>query len=281
MAFQRARTERFDVVRRRCARHHVEGGRSAAAATAAAHAAHAAEAQAEAESTAQAEPGRTVADQLPLAIRHALAADRVVVVALYDPKAKIDGTAIARGGGRRAARRQLVRPGRRAEATASTRSTRRYGVRPRPGGARPAAARLARRPDRRLRRPRHGRPGGRERRLVMRFGRHQRSRRRSPPGTTSWAVSPEPVEPATVAESDSDGRELFVRHARKDGKLVAMLRAVDHGSSCVVEAEVCPHGTTQLVRPGPVHLPDAHQASAFVTEAVAALMYLGCDIQAH
>ena len=77
------------------------------------------------------------------------------------------------------------------------------------------------------------------------------------------------------------GRELFVRHARKDGRLVAMLRAVDNGASCVVEAEVYPHGSTQLSRPGPYTFADAHQASAFVTEAVAALMYLGCDIQAQ
>jgi hypothetical protein len=76
-------------------------------------------------------------------------------------------------------------------------------------------------------------------------------------------------------------RELFVRHARKDGRLVAILRAVDRGESCVVEAEVYPHGSNQLRHPGPYTFPDAHQASAFVTEAVAALMYLGCDIQAE
>jgi hypothetical protein len=86
--------------------------------------------------------------------------------------------------------------------------------------------------------------------------------------------SPAPAQPAAA-------RELFVRHARKDGRLIAVLRAVDHGVSCVVEAEVYPHGSTQLVRPGPYTFPDAHRASAFVTEAVAALMYLGCDIQAH
>jgi hypothetical protein len=34
-------------------------------------------------------------NQLPVAIRRALAADQVVVVALYDPRAKIDGTALA------------------------------------------------------------------------------------------------------------------------------------------------------------------------------------------
>jgi hypothetical protein len=91
----------------------------------------------------------------------------------------------------------------------------------------------------------------------------------------------------SAAESDGSpdqpagGRELFVRHARKDGRLVAVLRAVDHGGSCIVEAEVYPHGSSQLTRPGPYTFSDPHQASAFVTEAVAALMYLGCDIQAQ
>ncbi len=78
------------------------------------------------------------------------------------------------------------------------------------------------------------------------------------------------------------GRELQVRYLRKDGRSVAVLRAVDHGGgSCVVEAEVYPQGSTQMARPGPYTFSDAHKASAFVTEAVAALMYLGCDIQAQ
>ena len=89
------------------------------------------------------------------------------------------------------------------------------------------------------------------------------------------------AEGPTENPAQEHGRELFVRHALKDGRLVAVLRAVDHGSSCTVEAEVYPHGSTQLARPGPYTFTDAHQASAFVTEAVAALMYLGCDIQAQ
>ena len=76
-------------------------------------------------------------------------------------------------------------------------------------------------------------------------------------------------------------RELFVRHARRDGRAVAVLRAVDHGTTCVVEAEVFPSGPgAQPTYPGPYTFADAHQASAFVTEAVEALMYLGCDVQA-
>jgi hypothetical protein len=78
-------------------------------------------------------------------------------------------------------------------------------------------------------------------------------------------------------------RELFVRHARRDGRSVAVMRAVDYGDQCVVEAEVYPQNapTAQPVRPGPYTFADARQATAFVTEAVEALMYLGCDVQAQ
>jgi len=79
------------------------------------------------------------------------------------------------------------------------------------------------------------------------------------------------------------GRELFVRHARKDGRSVAVLRAVDYGDSCVVEAEVFPAGarSSAAIEPGPYTFADSQQATTFVTETVEALMYLGCDIQAQ
>jgi hypothetical protein len=81
----------------------------------------------------------------------------------------------------------------------------------------------------------------------------------------------------------SEPRELFLRHARKDGRSVAVMRAVDYGDSCVVEAEVYPAGvpTTTPERPGPYTFANPQQATAFVTEAVEALMYLGCDIHAE
>jgi hypothetical protein len=75
--------------------------------------------------------------------------------------------------------------------------------------------------------------------------------------------------------------ELFVRHARKDGRPVAVLRAVDHGDSCVVEADVYPTGGAAAVRPGPYSFASPQEATVFVTEAVEALMYLGCDISAE
>jgi hypothetical protein len=80
--------------------------------------------------------------------------------------------------------------------------------------------------------------------------------------------------------SELGGRELFVRHAKRDGRSVALLRALDHGSSCIVEAEVVSPTGTEL-RPGPYTFSDARAATAFVTEAVESLMYLGCDVYAE
>jgi hypothetical protein len=83
--------------------------------------------------------------------------------------------------------------------------------------------------------------------------------------------------------AQAGGRELFVRHARKDGRSVAVIRAVDQGESCVVEAEVYPAGIagTAPANPGPYKFADAREATLFVTEAVEALMYLGCDVHAQ
>ena len=50
----------------------------------------------------------------------------------------------------------------------------------------------------------------------------------------------------------------------------------------LVRAKIYPPGTpsTEPLRPGPYTFGDAREATSFVTEAVEALMYLGCDIQA-
>jgi hypothetical protein len=86
-----------------------------------------------------------------------------------------------------------------------------------------------------------------------------------------------------VSSAAQSERELFVRHARKDGRSVAVLRAVDHGDSCIVETEVYPvgGGSGETVHPGPYTFANAVQATQFVTEAVEALMVLGCDVQAQ
>ena len=86
---------------------------------------------------------------------------------------------------------------------------------------------------------------------------------------------------SSAAPIEAGARELFLRHAKKDGRSVAILRALDYGTSCVVQAEVFPAGGTDAVRPGPYTFADASQATAFVTEAVESLMYLGCDVYAE
>jgi hypothetical protein len=89
------------------------------------------------------------------------------------------------------------------------------------------------------------------------------------------------ASPDGTAAAATGPQQLFVRHARRDGRSVLVLRAVDYGDSCVVEAEAFPAGALEAVRPGPYTFADAHQATAFVTEAVEALMYLGCDVLAQ
>ena len=77
------------------------------------------------------------------------------------------------------------------------------------------------------------------------------------------------------------GKELYVRHARIDGRSVALLRAIDEGGRCVVEAEVWPNGSvTEPVRPGPYSFPTPVEATRFVTHAVEAFIALGCEVGA-
>jgi hypothetical protein len=73
-------------------------------------------------------------------------------------------------------------------------------------------------------------------------------------------------------------RELSKRYARKEGRTVAMLRALDYGHSCVVEADVYSSRSAVAQRPGPYTFPSAGEAIAFMSEALEALAYLGCEL---
>jgi hypothetical protein len=84
-----------------------------------------------------------------------------------------------------------------------------------------------------------------------------------------------------AAVQTESGNELYVRHARIDGHSVAVLRAVDEGDRCVVEAEVWPDGPdADPVRPGPYSFPTPVEATRFVTHAVEAFIALGCEVAA-
>ena len=56
-------------------------------------------------------------------------------------------------------------------------------------------------------------------------------------------------------------KELFVRHARKEGRSVAVLRAIDYGSECVVETEVYPPNAVTPLRAGPYTFAEARPGS--------------------
>ena len=82
------------------------------------------------------------------------------------------------------------------------------------------------------------------------------------------------------ALQQAPGRELYVRHARLDGRSVARLRAVDEGGRCVVEAEVWPNGSDDPSPAGPYTFPSPVEATRFVTNAVEAFIALGCEVAA-
>jgi hypothetical protein len=85
-------------------------------------------------------------------------------------------------------------------------------------------------------------------------------------------------EAAAAVTAEPEPRELFVRSASRQGKPVVTMRARDLGDACVVEVEVAAQGDG--AEPTSYSFADAQQASTFVTEAVEALVYLGCEIHA-
>jgi len=88
------------------------------------------------------------------------------------------------------------------------------------------------------------------------------------------------VSEAAAADGEP-GRELYVRHARRDGRSIAVLRAIDKGDGCVVEADVWPSDDPHsAVQAGPYTFPSPVEATRFVTHAVEALIALGCDVRA-
>lgn len=78
--------------------------------------------------------------------------------------------------------------------------------------------------------------------------------------------------------AEPEPRELFVRSASRYGRPVVTMRARDFGDACVVDVEV--EAREDGAEPRSYSFADAQQASTFVTEAVEALVYLGCEIHA-
>ncbi len=75
-------------------------------------------------------------------------------------------------------------------------------------------------------------------------------------------------------------KELAARTARKDGKQVVTLRAIQRGVECTVECEVYPVSGLRVdpLSPGPYTFDTPEEAKAFVAEAAQALTFLGCEV---
>ena len=76
-------------------------------------------------------------------------------------------------------------------------------------------------------------------------------------------------------------QELYMRRGRRNGRSVASLTALDYGTECVVEALLGEADGATPGEPRSYRFPDVAEATAFVSEVVEAMMYLGCEIQAE
>ena len=83
-----------------------------------------------------------------------------------------------------------------------------------------------------------------------------------------------------VPAPGADEVELALKKARKDGREVATIRAVQRGLECSVECEVYPVSGLVIdpLNPGPYLFGTPSEATAFVGEAAKALTYLGCEV---
>ena len=93
------------------------------------------------------------------------------------------------------------------------------------------------------------------------------------------AAVPAPKASAATPAPDEEPHELYVRHARKNGRLLMTMRALDYQGSCVVAVQLGSTEGDKTPETRAFRFADAREATAFVTEAVEALIYLGCEIR--
>jgi hypothetical protein len=74
---------------------------------------------------------------------------------------------------------------------------------------------------------------------------------------------------------------IEVREVLRDGKVIAVLMAIDNGETFTVVAEVFGHGDdgSEAVNRRPYSFADADAGMAFFSEALTAFTYLGCEVR--
>jgi len=93
------------------------------------------------------------------------------------------------------------------------------------------------------------------------------------------AAAPASGASAATPAPGAEPHELYVRHARKNGRLLMTMRALDYQGSCIVDVQLGSAEADKKPETRSYRFVDARQATAFVTEAVEALIYLGCEIR--
>lgn len=85
--------------------------------------------------------------------------------------------------------------------------------------------------------------------------------------------------PEGTSAPEPESRELYARHALKNGRTLVTMRALDYDDACVVDVELGAADSSGAREARAYRFADARQATSFVTEAVEALIYLGCEIR--
>src|SRR3954452_22231528 len=72
---------------------------------------------------------------------------------------------------------------------------------------------------------------------------------------------------------------IDVRQVLREGKLVAVLMAIDHGATCTVVTETFGQDSSKAIQRRPFTFPNADAAQAFIAETLTAFTYLGCEVR--
>ena len=72
---------------------------------------------------------------------------------------------------------------------------------------------------------------------------------------------------------------IDVRQVLREGKLVAVLMAIDHGATCTVVTETFGQDQSKAIQRRPFTFPNADAAQSFISETLTAFTYLGCEVR--
>ena len=91
--------------------------------------------------------------------------------------------------------------------------------------------------------------------------------------------APSPDNQAVSIALASPTGGIDVRQVLREGKLVAVLMAIDHGATCTVVTETFGQDAGKAIQRRPFTFPNADAAQAFIAETLTAFTYLGCEVR--